>query len=145
MTKGEIYKYVGDEVIISWKDSEGLKNARCIKAFFKINDCIRRNRDKYIKKYGFVPRYRAGLHGGKVIVGEMGDFKREIAYLGDTVNTAARIQEATKKYDKDLLVSSNLIDRSYLSPDFKVEKLDEIKLRGKEQLIGLYSVERSDL
>ena len=140
MRKGEIYKYVGDEVIVSWEISKGIEKANCVRVFFEINQYIERNRGIYEKKYGFVPRYRAGIHGGKVIVGEMGDFKREIAFLGDTVNTTARIQEATKKYGKDLIVSSTVIEKLSLPADLKAEKLGVIRLRGKEQEIELYSV-----
>jgi len=138
---GEIYKYVGDEVIVNWKLSDATENDRCIHSFFKIKKSIKDKEEKYLKKFGFIPHYRAGVHCGTVVVGEMGDFKREIAFLGDTVNTTARIQEATKNYDKDLLISSDMVERLSLPTDYQAEKLGMIKLRGKEEEIGLYSVE----
>jgi adenylate cyclase len=40
---------------------------------------------------------RAGLHCGPVVIGEMGSLKKEIVFLGDTVNTTARIQNSAGK------------------------------------------------
>jgi adenylate cyclase len=138
---GEIYKYVGDEVIVNWKLSDSAENNRCIQSFFEIKKGIKHKEETYLQKFGFIPQFRAGIHCGKVVVGEMGDFKREIAFLGDTVNTTARIQEATKKYGKDLLISSDMMENLSLPKDFHAEKLGIIKLRGKGNAIGLYSVD----
>jgi len=46
----------------------------------------------YLSKYGRVPVFKAGIHGGKVMALEVGSVKKELAYLGDIVNTTARIQ-----------------------------------------------------
>lgn len=34
--QGEIYQYVGDEIVISWKMSRGTENANCIRSFFEV-------------------------------------------------------------------------------------------------------------
>ena len=54
---------------------------------------------------------RAGLHCGPVVTGEMGSVKREIVFLGDTVNTAARIKELCRETGDRVLASADLIDR----------------------------------
>ena len=90
-----------------------------------------------------MPYCRAGLHCGPVIVGEMGDFKREIAFLGDTVNTTARIQEACKEYGADLLVSSELLNKLQVPRDYKVTSLGEIRLKGKDKPMELFGIEKS--
>ena len=86
---------------------------------------------------------RAGIHCGPVIVGEMGDYKREIAFLGDTVNTTARIQEAGKEYKSDLLVSSEFLKKLSLACDCKVERIGEIRLKGKEISVELFGIEKA--
>jgi adenylate cyclase len=139
---GAIYKYVGDEVIINWKFSEGIKNNRCVDAYFKIKEILNRNKENYQIKYDTTPYFRAGLHSGKVIVGELGDVKREIAFLGDTVNTTARIQEACKQYQKDLLVSKYLFNQLNHPEQYIWEDLGDIKLKGKEQKIELVNIIR---
>jgi adenylate cyclase len=140
---GEIYKYVGDEVIVSWRMDRGIEDARCVRVFFDVRDAVEARRTAYEEKFGFVPGFRAGVHGGTVVVGEMGDFKREIAFLGDVVNTTARIQAATKEHGRDLLVSSAVMDRIDLPGGYRAERLGAIRLRGKEEEVGLVGVERA--
>ena len=66
----------------------------------------------------------------------------EIAFLGDTVNTAARVQEACKTYSRELIISGEVLDKLDLPADnYIVIKLGENKLRGKETPISLYSIE----
>jgi adenylate cyclase len=139
--EGEIYKYVGDEVIVSWRVMDGIKNSRCIQSFFEIQKSIEEKKDKYLDRFGYVPHFRAGIHCGPVIVGEMGDYKREIAFLGDTVNTTARIQEACKEYKSDLIVSSEFLKKLSLASDYKVKSIGEIKLKGKEISVELFGIE----
>jgi adenylate cyclase len=59
----------------------------------------------YRKQYERIPEFKAGLHIGKVTAVEVGDIKRDIAYLGDTLNTASRIQGICNDYEKKFLSS----------------------------------------
>jgi adenylate cyclase len=140
--EGEIYQYVGDEVIVSWRVMDGIKNSRCIQSFFEIQKSIEEKKDKYLNKFGYCPHFRAGIHCGPVIVGEVGDYKRAIAFVGDTVNTTARIQEACKEYKCDLLVSSEFLEKLSLASDYKVKSIGEIRLKGKEISIELFGIEK---
>jgi len=140
--EGEIYKYVGDEVIVSWRLTDGIRNSRCIQSFFEIQKMIEEKKDKYLNKFGYIPHFRAGIHCGPVIVGEMGDYKREIGFFGDTVNTTARIQEACKEYKRDLLISSEFLKNLSLGSDYSVNSVGEIGLKGKEILIELFGIEK---
>ena len=140
--EGEIYKYVGDEVIVSWRVMDGTKNSRCIQSFFEIQKIMEQKKGKYLNKFGYIPHFRAGIHCGPVIVGEMGDYKREIAFLGDTVNTTARIQEACKEFKSDLIVSSEFLKKLSLANDYKVKSIGEIRLKGKEIPVELFGIEK---
>jgi adenylate cyclase len=75
-----------------------------------------------------------------VTVTEVGRHKREIAYHGDTINTAARVQGKCKTFGRDLLVTSDLWN---LLGDASVghEALGEISLRGKEDPVGIVAVD----
>jgi adenylate cyclase len=139
---GEIYKYVGDEVIVTWRVADGIKNIRCIQLFFEIQKSIEENKDKYLEEFGYIPCFRAGIHCGPVIVGEMGDYKREIAFLGDTVNTTARIQEACKAHKRDLLVSSEFLKKLSLAGNYEARSIGEIRLKGKEILLELFEIKK---
>jgi len=140
-SKGEIYQYVGDEVVISWKDDNGFKNANCIKCFFDIRNKIEQVSDRYKKKFGIVPGFKAGLHCGEVVTGEVGDSKREIVFNGDVLNTASRIQAECNRLGKKFLVSEDVLNKITLPVEYKVEKMGKFKLRGKEIQMELYSIE----
>ena len=101
----KIYQYVGDEVVLSWNLEEGIANGHCINTFFAYDALIRAKKDYYQQKYGVVPEFKAGLHLGKVTVAEVGEIKKELAFHGDAINTAARIQSKCNQLQKRMLVS----------------------------------------
>jgi adenylate cyclase len=85
---GEVHAYVGDEVIVSWPLSAGVSGGACLDCFFAVSDRIEEQADSYRGQFGSVPRFRAGLHAGPVVIGECGDSRRQIAFFGDTMNVA---------------------------------------------------------
>lgn len=107
---GEIYRYVGDEVAVTWRPHKGLKNAHCIRTFFDAKKAIHLNREKYIKSYGLVPTFTAGYHIGKVIVGEIGEVKSQISFIGNVMYETTEIEKNCKKVEVDNLVSESLIN-----------------------------------
>lgn len=141
LTKGEIYKYVGDEIIVTWTMEKGIQNANCIQCFFDALAVIDQNRKFYLAKYGFVPEFRAGIHGGPVVAGMLGANKAEIAYLGDVLNTASRIQAECREVNQQLLISGEIISRITLPAHLKARRLEKTKLRGREQEVDLYTVD----
>ena len=76
-----------------------------------------------------------------ITVAEVGDFKREIAYHGDTINTASRIQSVCNTFGNFFLISEGLKNEIEISGMFKTNFIDTIKLKGKENEVNLYSVE----
>ncbi len=138
---GEVYQYVGDEVVISWPKQGGIRNLNCINCFFDIYHLMKRRREYYLKTYGFEPIFKAGYHVGKVVVGEIGDFKREIVFHGDVVNTASRIQMECNARNRRLLLSSTLLNQLNLKNHYVSEYIDKMVLRGKEEEIELYSLD----
>ncbi len=139
-TKAEVYQYVGDEVVFTWKTQDGIDNSNCLKIFYKIQERMNENRKYYKDKYGEVPEFKAGLHYGRVISAQIGDIKREIIYNGDVLNTSARIQEQCNKFDKKLLVSGKLLSLLNIRNEFLIEKLETVKLRGKKNGVELFSL-----
>jgi adenylate cyclase len=137
---GEIYQYVGDEVIVGWNLAKGLRNNHCIQCFFEIKKEIEKNRDYYDMTYGLVPTFKAGLHAGNVIVGEIGIFKRDITYSGDVLNTTSRMRSMCKELNVELIASSDLLKHLSFSNQFNVWELGSIELRGKKKKMELSSL-----
>ena len=132
--KGEIHKYVGDEVIISWPLDKATSGTRSdvIDCYFAMQDRIADRQDKYRDRFGFVPSFRGAIHAGPVVTGEMGDIKREIVFLGDTVNTTARMLDAAGDLDQTLLVSQKALSMLALPEQVCCEVLGAIELRGRK-------------
>jgi len=139
-SRGEIYQYVGDEITVSWKLENGVENFNCINCFFEIDSLIKKLGSNYMNKYNLVPEFKAGLHVGEVITGEVGVVKKEIVFSGDVLNTTSRIQAECNNLNSRLLISKDL--RNYLTTDrgYHFKDLGNVKLRGKDESIGLYSV-----
>ena len=116
---GEVHAYVGDEVIVTWPYTAQGSGGRRLDCFFAVEDRIEKSADSYRHEFGSVPRFRAALHAGPVVISECGDSRRQIAYFGDTVNVTARLQEHCKAVGHTLLVSADLLRRVRPSPDLR--------------------------
>jgi adenylate cyclase len=142
--KGEVYQYIGDEVVVTWKASEGLKDANCIQTFFAIQEQLNRESDHFLNAFGIVPGFKAGIHIGEVTTGEMGALKREIVFTGDVLNTAARLQGLCKKYDQDFIASHELLDRLKDHDMFEGIPLGDQALRGKTLTTSVFGIQKRE-
>ena len=141
--RGEIHSYVGDELIATWKLNEGIARAHCVVACFAAIDRLALAAPEYRREFGAAINVRAGLHCGPVVTGEMGSVKKEIVFLGDTVNTAARIQDLCRQTGDRVLASADLIDRLELPPGVAKRSLGDLRLRGKGADLALYALTRA--
>ena len=140
-SKGEIYQYVGDEIVITWVTKKGIENANCIRCFFEIQRTLRQKASYYLEAYGVEPEFKAGLHYGNVMAGEVGVVKRDIAFSGDVLNTAARIQSKCNELGVNILISKFLLEKLALPPNsFEPRKIGDMMLRGKNQQVVLFTV-----
>lgn len=139
--KGEIYQYVGDEIVISWKMDKGRENANCLRCFFDVQLALRRKASYYLETYDLEPEFKAGLHYGHVMAGEIGVVKRDIAFSGDVLNTTARIQSKCNDLGVNILLSKFLLDKLVLPPHaFEPKKIGDLLLRGKQEKVVLYTL-----
>jgi len=139
--KGKIYQYVGDEITVSWWMNQGLNKLNCIRCPMEIRKVFNHRSSYYTAQYGVVPDFKAGLHCGPVMVGEIGVVKRDIAFSGEVVGTAARIQNRCNHLEVNLLMSQDLKDLlpwqgSRLVPEHKGDLL----IKGKMVNLALYTV-----
>lgn len=141
-TKGEIYKYVGDEAIITWRISRIKGTSRPLDCFFQFKEKINKNAKHYLNNYQVVPAFKAGLHCGSVVAGEMGQIKKEIAFIGDVLNTTSRIEASCNEFGVDLLVSGAVVKELHLLEKYKPKSLGEVTFRGKSICVEIFSVSK---
>ena len=141
-SKGEIYQYVGDEIIISWKMKNGIENANCLQCFFQVQASLLKKKEYYEKNYdGICPEFKAGIHYGHVMAGEVGVVKRDIVFSGDVLNTTARIQSKCNDLGVNVLVSKFLLDKLSLKNNkIDLQEMGDMLLRGKQKKVVLYTL-----
>ena len=137
---GEVYQYIGDEIVVSWKYEEGIKNNNCINCFFAMKEALKKRSGWYLSTFDVGPTFKAGMHVGKVTTGEIGALKKEIIFTGDVLNTTARIQGLCNTYNVDILVSEDLNKSLELEPEFKINSMGVVELKGKKDHIALFTI-----
>lgn len=139
--KAQVYQYVGDEVVLTWRMNESFNPSYCHEFFFAFQQRLEAKRGYFMQLYGACPQFKAGVHCGRVTVAEVGDIKTEIAYHGDVLNTASRIQSLCNQLQQELLVSEALVRIIPVTLHPRVIFIDQVELRGKEAMMNLYTIE----
>jgi adenylate cyclase len=135
---GRIYQYVGDEIVVSWPDSR--RNAKkCIYALIEARKSLNKNLNKFLRRYGVVPEFKAGIHVGEVTIGEIGIIKKDLVMSGDTMNTAARIRTACNELNQKYIISKDFLEQIRLK-DWQAESLGQIELKGRNHSIELFAL-----
>lgn len=133
----EIYKYVGDEVIISWKIKKNKPLDKCVNTVFNIQKQIDLEKGRYLEQFGTFPKFRASMHVGTVICAQVGDLKKEIAYNGDVLNIVSRMQGVCKEVRERFVVSEEVFERMEHKEKWRPRNLGKVKLKGKSEEIGI--------
>ena len=78
-----------------------------------------------------------GVNTGEAVVGNMGsDTRFDYSAIGDAVNTAARLESATKDVGEDILIGENTAKKC----NFGLKSLQPIKVKGKKDYLKIYTV-----
>src|SRR3984957_8679174 len=138
--RGEVLGYVGDEVIVTWPERGGAVDCRPLRCFMAMRDELSRASPQFEHEFAAAPRIRGSLHFGPVIVGEIGDVKRAITFNGDVMNTAARLEELSRKVEGGFLASRAAMDRFSSTPPFAVRELGRLPIRGRADGIDVIGI-----
>ena len=136
----EIYQYVGDEAILTWTLDRGLEDCNCLRVFFEFKQSLLDRADFYKEQFGVLPVFKAGANLGPATVAEIGVVKRDIAYLSDVLNTAARLESMCRLHGEELLITETLMDALPESDEFDCASIGELELRGKAEKIKVFRV-----
>jgi adenylate cyclase len=140
--QAQVYQFVGDEVVLTWPQARTKAGSRSLDTFFAFRERLQEKQGWYMDEFGVAPEFRGGVEEGSVTVTEVGDIKREIAFHGDALNTAARLLELCRDYDAAVLVSGQIHQQIAQNPGLSTRSQGEITLRGKTEPVAVYGVER---
>jgi len=136
---GEIYQYVGDEVVLSWKNTP-LNKIRCLKFIRQAYFILKRKENRYIKRYGVAPSFKTGIHAGEVTAGVIGIVKKDLVYSGDTLNTTARIRAKCHDLCQPFVLSGDFLHEFHTPHSFQITEIGEMQFKGREEKEKLYSL-----
>lgn len=114
---GTIDKFVGDAVVAFWgapisRPDDGERAARAAYAMWQAGEAFRNSAPEGVPPIG---KTRVGLHFGEAIVGNFGGEGRiQYTALGDSMNTASRIESANKQLKAGMMASREAVERSDL-------------------------------
>lgn len=138
---GVVDKFIGDAIMAVWgaphstpQDAQNAVRA-CIemrKALQDLNE-MRMQREQPPISIGM------GLHAGRAISGTIGsDERMEYTVIGNTVNTASRIEASTKAFGADLLITDTVVEK--LGDEFKIELAGAAEVKGRSEALKMYKV-----
>ncbi|MEJ8810791.1 adenylate/guanylate cyclase domain-containing protein [Variovorax ureilyticus] len=143
--RGEIYQYVGDEIVITWVEADGVADARALRCFFAMRAALAADANRFAQRFGASPKLRAALHLGEVIAGEVGQVRRAIVFHGDVMNTTGRLEQATREVGCFFITSAQaLASLGPPPPDIRVHDLGALPVRGRLEPIHAFCVEQDE-
>jgi len=142
---GTIDKYIGDALMAFWGAPERIENTvpGACRAALAIKKAISTENVARLAA-GLKPvRLRIGIHTGPLVVGNIGAPSRvNYTVVGDTVNTAQRLEALGKEVDPDaevtILISS--ATRAQLPVEFKSAAVGSHLVKGKSERIDVYQL-----
>jgi adenylate cyclase len=136
---GEIYQYVGDEVLVTWPNTSANKN-KSLKFIRNTHYLLERLGKRYKKKYDHIPKFKAGVHAGEVTAGFVGLIKKELIYSGDTMNTTARIRSMCNDLNESFILSEDFMLDFEQPQNYQIDKIGTMELKGRAEPVKLFSL-----
>lgn len=143
--EGEVYQYVGDEIVVSWPEAAGLRDAACVRCVLRMKRDLGAQAAWFEDRFGIAPDFRAGLQLGDVTTGEVGALKKEIVFTGDVLNQTARILSLCKPLGADVLMGDALVTRLGTGDDWALRSAGHQVLRGKDRPVEVFALEAAAL
>jgi len=134
--KGYIDKFIGDAIMAVFRGEYHLD--RAIDAALAVNDKIG-TLTEIGKDLGFTPQVSIGIKSGEMVSGNIGSrsLKRlDYTVIGDTVNTAARLQDSAKP--GQIIISEDCYKK--VKESFKCKQVGSISLKNKKEPVTVYEV-----
>ena len=138
---GHVDKFIGDAIMAVFGAFHNLENpiAGSIRAAVKMLAALENmNTPGIILPRGSL-KIGVGINYGPCVLGNIG-FKNKMDYtvIGDTVNLASRLEGVSKLYRYPIIVSEYVYNA--MKDQFLLRKVDNVRVKGKEEPVGIYAV-----
>jgi len=136
--EGTLDKYIGDAIMAVFGAPLEMTDhaVRAIRAGLEMQQRLEEFNSE--RTEGPKLRIRIGINSGKAVAGEIGSInKKEYTVLGDTVNTASRLESSVAKPDMVVIGANTL---RMVEGRFETNNLGEVALKGKQHKVGVYQV-----
>ena len=138
---GLVLQFIGDEIEAVFGAPSPLEDhpTHAVRAAKAMRERLVSVNEKLQKK-GYAPlRHGIGIHTGNVVAANIGSEDRvSYALVGDTVNTASRIQSLNKDFNTEVLISATTIER--LTEHIGSEKLPATTVKGKKDPVEIFKL-----
>jgi class 3 adenylate cyclase len=136
---GDIYRFTGDGLVATWQWDDAVADGAVLRAVDGIQGAVAGEAEHYAERFGVVPGFRIGIHGGEIVISEEGDTKRAIGFYGDTIHIAARMEQKAKELQVDTVVSEEVVN-ALGAPDPRLTEVARETVRGISRPIGMYTL-----
>ena len=139
---GHIANFLGDGImaIFGAPESNPWQSLDAVVAALSMQKAVRKYNEELARQSLPTLDVRIGVHKGTVVAGVVGSAENlEYTVIGDVVNTAARIENLTRKHGVDILISAEV--RPALDGRFEVRELPPEYVKGKAEPIVTFAVE----
>lgn len=137
---GTLDKFIGDAAMAIFNAPLLLEDhpMRAVEAAWAMKEGSAALERRLIERFGFGVKFGLGIHTGPAVFGNIGSKSRmDYTAIGDTVNTAARLESNAKPGQ---IILSDAVYQA-VKDRIKAGSLGEIRVKGKEQGISIYELE----
>lgn len=137
--RGTIDKYMGDCVMAFWGAPVGLPNHAdlAVKSALRMAEVIKAVNETHVAKGLPEIGIGIGINTGMMCVGDMGSKERQsYTVIGDAVNLGSRLEGLSKTYGVEIVASASTRKSA---PDYAWQELDKVRVKGKQEAVGIYS------
>lgn len=138
---GVVDKFIGDAIMAVWgaPKSSDRDAHQAVRACLEMRRALEGLNERRIAREQPPINIGMGLHAGNAISGTIGsDERMEYTVIGNTVNTASRIEASTKAFGADLLISDTVIEK--IGEDFKIELAGAAEVKGRSEALKMFKV-----
>jgi len=137
---GYIDKFIGDCIMAAWgvpMKSEEEDAVLAVTSALQIHELVRSGDRKFFRGDASKLKISVGMSSGPLVAGNIGSSRRmDYTVLGDTVNTAARLESVASA--EEIIITR--ATRDLIGDRFRIEERKAVKVKGKEKPLEIFNV-----